>query len=712
MAVNTGNLKKRLSDRFKKLKWRGLSKEEAEADIRWDLKEQWAFEKSKAALSWDIKKSIANRVKKQTLWQSEATRLWRDLTESEKAEIKETKFGLSAKKKDTPVIEPIVEPVVEPTVEEPIITKEQKTLREKVAWRIAWKKTEEQKLTEAREVSWRWELVDLQTGFREETAAVQEDLANIKAWLEAEWGAITNIAASRIREARSAPLREQLVSLVKWQTLTAASIKDMDTSIEAILKARELDRQTEVASLTAQIEWSTLSKEEKNKLIWQLGIQSKRMKLEEENEAFKQKEQIKADIKRQDEESIATTWLTTEQNLTYWKILTNAELKEDSVIWKSVASLIKEWKTEAEINKILALSTDEEWNFVSDTQFNRREKGRKEFEGKEWVKNFRNAAVQFAWLKDNIDDLTWAADIAVLFSFMKTLDPTSVVRESEFNSIANSAWVGDKIDLWNMLQWVKEWAKLWDLDSGQRQAVKAVAQTLFEKQQTNYLTLARNQIKQALRDWVDPRSVVLDLDEHPELQPFVTELDSEDEIWIDNIFGGSESSTWKQFKLDEKFGFNKVEQPTISKTIPTEWFTEKVNIARTWTNVAKDTNNPWNITADSIPAWNTKEEYGKKIGATWTYLSPNGREYFVFPNIESWSWALQSDIMAKISGRSRNIKPTDTLAKFQRVYVWEISPNYLAVLKRITWANSNTPIKNIDAKLLTQAVMKAEWFNS
>jgi len=137
-----------------------------------------------------------------------------------------------------------------------------------------------------------------------------------------------------------------------------------------------------------------------------------------------------------------------------------------------------------------------------------------------------------------------------------------------------------------------------------------------------------------------------------------------------------------------------------------------VNISRTWTNVAKDTNNPWNITADSIPAWISKEEYGKKIWATWTYLSPNGREYFVFPDVKSWTWALEADITAKISGRSWNIKPTDTLARFQRVYVWETSQNYLAVLKRMTWATSETQIKDINPNLLTQAVMKAEWFNS
>ena len=53
--------------------------------------------------------------------------------------------------------------------------------------------------------------------------------------------------------------------------------------------------------------------------------------------------------------------------------------------------MIKEWKSEQEINKILGLATDKEWNFVDDTQFARREKLRKEFEGKAWVKAFRES---------------------------------------------------------------------------------------------------------------------------------------------------------------------------------------------------------------------------------------------------------------------------------------------------------------------------------
>lgn len=197
-----------------------------------------------------------------------------------------------------------------------------------------------------------------------------------------------------------------------------------------------------------------------------------------------------------------------------------------------------------------------------------------------------------------------------------------------------------------------------------------------------------------LFEWIDPEADFMDI-----ADMYETNLS-----WDIEDFDINDTDATKSF-LD----FNSADQPAESKDLG---FQEGMEIARTWDNVAKDTNNPWNITADSIPAWQTKEQYAKKIWATGTYLSPNGREYFVFDDIEKWKKALLRDVLAKIEWRSKNIKPTDTLKRFQRVYVWETSPWYLSVLRKITWATDNTPIKDINPDLLTQAVMKAEWFNS
>ena len=699
MAVTAKDIRDRLNTEAKTLSSKGLSKSQVQEQIRNRLKKSWNTDKIRDILKTDSQTTQD----KKDLWFITPwwTVLWTKKTTPTPPPVDTTT--------PTPPSSEVTEPIV-PVVDTTDTTWPDLTIREKVASTISSQKTEEQKLKEAQEEAGRQDIVDLQKWFREEAAAVQTDLENISKWLEAEWGAITNIAASRIREARSAPLRDQLTSLVKWQELTSASLKEVDTSIDAILKAREIDRQNEVTQLSNQIEGSTLPPEEKNRLLTQLWVQTSRMKKEEELQAFAQKEQIKAQIKKQEEDSLAQTWLTLNQNLTLWKIIKNAEVKEDSIIAKSIASMLKEWKTEWEINKILNLATDKEWNFVDDTQFARREKLRKEFESKAWVKAYREAILQHQGTIATLWQASWPWDVAAVFQFMKTLDPTSVVRESEFESAANAAWVTEKVNIWNLFEKFKSWAILWEKDSKTREAFVETVNELFKIKQQNYDTLARQMINQALRDWVDPKSVVLDLDEVPWASSLTRDdynlLNDEELTEIDFIWWYT-TSDWKTFNIS---GFNQPEQTGWTNAIPTTGFTEKANIARTWTNVAKDTNNPWNITADSIPAWFTKEEYGKQIWATWTYLSPNGREYFVFPDVNAWTWALERDITAKISWNSRNIKPSDTLARFQRVYVWENSPWYLAVLKRITGANENTPISEIDPALLTQAVMEAEGF--
>lgn len=310
---------------------------------------------------------------------------------------------------------------------------------------------------------------------------------------------------------------------------------------------------------------------------------------------------------------------------------------------------------------------------------------------------------------------TWPWDVALMFNFMKMLDPTSVVNPWEQATIINAWWVWEKFrGLYNK---VLEWDQF--TPEVRRQMVDIV-NWAWNKRKGDFTEFKNDFEKNVvLKNWADPESIFLWLDVLDEW----TKYSTEQEDILNQKFNKWETKqevtpteftapSWKTFNIPEETGLTSPDKTGWTNNIPTTWFTEKINVVRTWTNVAKDTNNPWNITADSIPTWISKEEYGKKIGATWTYLSPNGREYFVFPTVESWTWALRSDIMAKISGRSRNIKPTDTLARFQRVYVWETSPNYLAVLKRITWANENTPIKDIDPSLLTQAVMKAEWFSS
>jgi len=598
MVVTAKQIRDRLNLETKKLKSRWLTDSQIQAQLRTRLGKSWDAGSVKKILKWWDKQqnfiqTVWNKTKATdspvSKWKTEVTWI-PGVTWS--AKIKSERGIIDVWPTNTNVITE-TETVTETPEVTPTETLEQKTLRErltgKVAWRIAWRKTEEQKLIAAREEAWRQELVDLQKGFREEAWAVQEDIRNISEWLKAEGWAITNIAASRIREARSAPLREQLTSLVRWQELTSANLKELDTSIDAILEAREIDRQNEVANLTNQIEWSNLSSAEKNKLLTQLGQQTARMKQESEIEAFKQKEEIKANIEQKEQDSLNQTGLSLWQNITLGKITNNFWVKDDSLVGRSIAWMLKEWKTEQEINKILWLATDAEGNFVDDTQFARREKLRKEFEAKSWVKTYREAVLQHQWTISTLWQASWPWDVAAVFQFMKTLDPTSVVRESEFEAAANAAWVTEKIDVWNLFAKFKNWAILWEKDSETRKAFVETVNELFKVKKQNFDWLARQMIQQAIRDWVDPKSVVLDLDEVPGASDLTRDdfnlLEDDDLLEIDSLYWFN-TSDWTSFNIT---GLDKGEITSWTNITTKEefikskeWFREKAYLDSAW----------------------------------------------------------------------------------------------------------------------------------
>lgn len=331
---------------------------------------------------------------------------------------------------------------------------------------------------------------------------------------------------------------------------------------------------------------------------------------------------------------------------------------------------------------------------------------RKEYIKRPEVSRFQDIRGNFTRIEKAKQANTWPWDVAMVFSFMKMLDPWSVVREWEYATAENTWWVDDKIR--NTYNKLLNWERL---TPDQRTNFYDIAQSLFSSEVENVKSITDSYKK-----------IIEDAGWRPDYVFVWGEMD----LWLDKI-EFDEFENWEFNELEKSFSWWEKSGNTFEiwgftidlssfnnpdQTGGTKDFKEKMDVSRTWTNVAKDTLNPWNITADSIPAWISKEEYWKEIWAIWTYLSPNGREYFVFPNIKAWWEALKRDIIAKQTWNSRNIRPNDTLERFQRVYVWEVSPWYLAVLERITWKNKKTKIKDVDSDLLVQAVMKAEWFNS
>lgn len=82
-------------------------------------------------------------------------------------------------------------------------------------------------------------------------------------------------------------------------------------------------------------------------------------------------------------------------------------------------------------------------------QSNRKAEGdlRKQFDALPEVKNFKTARQQYYSLRDIAlnPSASAADDIAVIFSFMRTLDPTSTVREGEFATAQNAAGIPDRL---------------------------------------------------------------------------------------------------------------------------------------------------------------------------------------------------------------------------------------------------------------------------
>ena len=70
---------------------------------------------------------------------------------------------------------------------------------------------------------------------------------------------------------------------------------------------------------------------------------------------------------------------------------------------------------------------------------------RKEFEGLPEVKNYKQAYPAFAAIKDAVSRNTTQSDINIVYGLAKLYDPTSVVREGEYATVANSPNIPERI---------------------------------------------------------------------------------------------------------------------------------------------------------------------------------------------------------------------------------------------------------------------------
>ena len=133
------------------------------------------------------------------------------------------------------------------------------------------------------------------------------------------------------------------------------------------------------------------------------------------------------------------------------------------------------------------------------------QKLRKEFQG--LTKDFRDVRDAYTRIESSAEDPSAAGDLALIFNYMKVLDPGSVVRESEFATAQNSAGVPDRIrNIYNKVL------------SGQRLGVEqrkdfvGRGRQLYEGRLAQYKKTSNQFTSLAQRSRLNPENVVLDLE--------------------------------------------------------------------------------------------------------------------------------------------------------------------------------------------------------
>ena len=146
-----------------------------------------------------------------------------------------------------------------------------------------------------------------------------------------------------------------------------------------------------------------------------------------------------------------------------------------------------------------ALKQWQSWN-LTDVQTSWIEKADDRFYKNIDVQDFDKAKNQFRQLVVSLNDSSWVWDMSAIFTFMKTLDPSSVVRESEFDAAANTIWQYN----WDAI--LQNMEKSFDgkfLTPDQRKQFKTVAKEFIKIKADAYQKQYDNLAKRYSWLWVD-----------------------------------------------------------------------------------------------------------------------------------------------------------------------------------------------------------------
>ena len=137
---------------------------------------------------------------------------------------------------------------------------------------------------------------------------------------------------------------------------------------------------------------------------------------------------------------------------------------------------------------------------LTDTQIKMMNQSDSAFSSNAIVKEFESAINQMQQLQVALNDTSWVWDMSAIFTFMKTLDPSSVVRESEFNSAAATAWVLNPSAIWQKLEKNINWEFL---TPQQREDFKKIAKQFIKVKAQNYQIKYDELLNRYDNYWID-----------------------------------------------------------------------------------------------------------------------------------------------------------------------------------------------------------------
>jgi len=333
-------------------------------------------------------------------------------------------------------------------------------------------------------------------------------------------------------------------------------------------------------------------------------------------------------------------------------------------------------------------------------------------------KNFTLTRDNFNKIKalSSADDFTTgASDISLVFSYMKMLDPTSVVRDTEFATAANSGGVPAAI--LNTYNRLKEGQFLTPV---QRADFTKAAKSLFGEQlkvqqdrQAEFRATAESfdlDPEKAVPDYVSgfERDEMSDL---IDTEPSYTSADLSalgvDQSQVDGLTPEAQTSFNEAMGNDQ--GADMIDallRDGLTLPLAIQIYQEEPKIdpvgtgeLNTQLSRPERNKNPGNVKVGGVgDKFALKDENGKPV--------VDDQNHLVFANPTDGFNAFKADIDAKVNGRSRWLENNPTLAELGKVYAED--PNWPIAIARMLDVDVNTATQDLDLDELSKAIIRQE----